>query len=99
MAGGARAAAHYPAKFCKAPVQGDEATGEGGCQWTIVGTDHGWPQDKVSEATHVPETWKKSWDDISAKVLRLELVHAAREEELEVVDEMGVWEVRPSALR
>lgn len=45
---------------------------------------------EVSEATHVPEVWKKYWDDISGKELRPDLVHAAREEELKVVDEMGV---------
>ena len=52
-------------------------------------------QDEVSDVTHVPDTWKKYWDDISGKELKPELVHAAREEELKVVDEMGVWEVRP----
>ena len=61
----------------------------------IVGTDHGWPHGEVGEVTHVPETWKKHWDDISGKELRPDLVHAAREEELNVVDEMGVLEVDP----
>ena len=37
------------------------------------------------------------WDDISGKELKPELVRAAREEELKVVDEMGVWELRPVA--
>ena len=52
-------------------------------------------RDEAGEATHVPEPWKKYWDDISGKELKLDLVRAAREEELKVVDEMGVWEVRP----
>ena len=43
----------------------------------------------------MPETWKRYWHDISGKELKPELVHEAREEELRVVDEMGVWEVRP----
>ena len=43
----------------------------------------------------MPEMLKKYWDDISGAELWPELVHAAREEEFKVVDEMGVWEVRP----
>ena len=48
------------------------------------------PRDEVGEVTHVPEMWKRYWDDISDKELKPELVHEAREEELRVVDEMGV---------
>ena len=53
----------------------------------------GW--DKVSEVTNVAELWKKYWDDISGKELRPDLIRAAREEELKVVDKMGVWELLP----
>ena len=49
----------------------------------------------ANEVTHVPETWKRYWDDIPGKELVAELVQAARQEELKVVDEMGVWELRP----
>ena len=55
----------------------------------------GW--DEVSEVTHIAEPWMRYWDDISGKELKPELVRAAREEELKVVDEMGVWELRPVA--
>ena len=51
--------------------------------------------EEVGEVTHVVEPWKRYWDDISGKELLPELVQAARQEELKVVDEMGVWEVRP----
>ena len=44
---------------------------------------------------HVSKPSKKYWDDISGKELKPDLVRAAREEELKVVDEMGVWELRP----
>ena len=53
------------------------------------------PRDEVGEVTHVPETWKRYWGDIFGKEFKPESVHEAREEELRVVDEMGVWEVRP----
>ena len=53
--------------------------------------------EEVGEVTHVAEPWKRYWDDISGKELIPELVQAARQEELKVVDEMGVWEVRPLA--
>ena len=52
-------------------------------------------QDEAGDVTHVPETWKRYWDDISGKELKPELFRAAREEKLKVVDEMGVWELRP----
>ena len=52
----------------------------------------GW--DEVSEVTHIAEPCKKYCDDISGKELRPDLVRAAREEELKVVDEMGVWGFR-----
>ena len=51
--------------------------------------------DEVSQVTHVSEPWKKRLDDISGKDFKPELVRAAREEELKVMDEMGVWELRP----
>ena len=54
-------------------------------------------RDEVSEVAHVAhveEPWKRYWDDISGKELKPDLVRAAREEELNVGDEMGVWELR-----
>ena len=33
----------------------------------------GW-HDEVGEMSHVPESWKKYWDDISGKELSLDLV-------------------------
>ena len=48
-------------------------------------------RDELSEVTHIDEPWKKYWDDMSGKELKPDLDRAAREEELKVVDEMGVW--------
>jgi hypothetical protein len=47
--------------------------------------------------SHTEEPWKRYWDVISGKELKPSLVRAAREEELKVVDEMGVWEIRTIA--
>ena len=47
-------------------------------------------RDVVSEVVHIDERWKRYWDDMSGKDLKPDLVRAAREEELKVVDEMGV---------
>ena len=41
--------------------------------------------------------WQQYWDDISGKELDPKLVRAARAEELKVVDEMGVWALKPIA--
>ena len=95
MAGRALAAAHYPAKFCKALCKGMRRQAKVDASGMLSAMVMEGPQDEVSEVTHVPEVWNKYWDDISGKELRPELVHAAREEELKVVADMGVWEVRP----
>ena len=58
-------------------MQRNEAPGESGCQWTIVDVDHEQPRDDVGEVTHVPETWKRYWDDKSGKEFKPELVHEA----------------------
>ena len=90
-------AAHYPAKFCWAPCKGmkrQARVGASGMLSTLI-LERGW--DEVSEVAHVSEPWEKYWDDISGKELKPDLVRAAREEELKVVDEMGVWELRPVA--
>ena len=95
MAGRARAAAHYPVKFCKSLCKGmrRQAKVDASDMVSMLIQDCGW--DDVDEVTHVAEPWKKYWDDISGKELKPDLVRAAREEELKVVDEMGVWELRP----
>ena len=95
MADRARAAAHYPAKFCKALCKGMRRQAKVDASGMLSAMIMEGCQDEVREVTHAPEAWKKYWDDISGKELKPELVHAAREEELNVVDEMGVWEVRP----
>ena len=51
--------------------------------------------DWANEITHNPEPWHRYLDDISGKDLDAELVREARYEELKVVDEMQVWELRP----
>ena len=84
MAGRARAAAHYPAKFCKALCKGMRRQAKVDASGLLSALIMDGPQDEVGEVTHVPETWRRYWDDISGKELRLELVHAAREEELTV---------------
>ena len=63
--------------------------------WDVMSTkilDVGRVED---DAGHLGETWQRYWDDISGKELVGDLVKAAREEELKVVDEMKVWELRP----
>ena len=95
MSGGARAAAHYPAKCCRALCKGMKRQAKvdaSGMLSTLITA--GW-HDEIGEVSHVPKPWKKYWDDISGKELKPDLVRAAREEELKVVDEMGVWELRP----
>ncbi len=62
---------------------------------SILILEGGW--DEASEVAHVAEPWKKYWDDVSGKELKPDLVRVAREEELKVVGEMGVWELRPIA--
>ena len=94
MAGRARADAHYPAKFCKALCKGMRRQAKVDASG-LISTLINELQDEVGDVTHVPDAWMKFWDDISGKELKPELVRAAREEELKVVDEMGVWEVRP----
>ena len=88
MAGRARAAAHLLSKCCKALCKGmrrqAEVHSSGMLSMMIVGGF----QDEVSEVTHVRDTWQKLWDDISGKELNPELVHAARGEELKVVNEL-----------
>ena len=95
MAGRARAAAHYPAKFCLALCRGMKRQARvdaSDLMSTKIFESFG---DEVGAVTHVPEKWQRYWDDISGKELVGDLVRAAREEELKVVDEMGVWELRP----
>jgi hypothetical protein len=90
MAGRARAAAHYPVKLCKARCKGmrRQAKVDASDMVPMLITKGGW--DDIDEVTHIDEPWKKYWDDVSGKELKPELVRAAREEELKVVDEMGV---------
>ena len=93
--GRARSAVHYPAKFCNALCKGMRRQAKVDASGMLSAMVMEGVQDEVSEVTHAPEVWKKYWDGISGKELNPELVHAAREEELKVVDEIGVWEVRP----
>ena len=97
MAGRAKAAAHYPAKFSKALCKGmrrQARVDASGMLSTLVLSA---VSDEVGEISHIQEPWKKYWDDISGKELNPSLGTAAREEELKVVDEMGVWEFRTLA--
>ena len=95
MAGRARAAAHYPATFCRALCKGmkRQARVDAGNMMSSLILATGC--DEAGEVTHLEEPWKKFWDDISGKELKPDLVRAAREEELKVVEEMGVSEIRP----
>ena len=97
MSGRARAAVHYPAKFCSALCKGmkRQARADASGVLSTLILEGGW--DEVSEVAHVSEPWKKYWDNILGKELKPDLVRGAREEELKVVDEMGVWELRPIA--
>ena len=95
VAGRARAAAHYPAKFCRALCKGMKRQARVDASGMMSAKILEGLREEVSEVTHVEEPWKSYWDDISGKELRADLVRAARQEELKVVDEMGVWELRP----
>ena len=79
MAGRARAAVHYPAKFFKALCNGMRRQAKVDASGMLSALIMEGVHDEVSEVTHVPEVWKKYWDDISGKELRPELVHAGRE--------------------
>ena len=79
MAGRARAAAHYPAKFCKALYRGMKRQARvdaSGMLSTLI-LEGGW--DEVGEVAHVAEPWKKYWGDISGTDLQPDLVRATRE--------------------
>ena len=95
MAGRARAAAHYPAKLCRALCKGmkRQARVDAGDMMSSLILATGC--DEAGEVTHLEEPWQKIWDDISGKELKPDLVRAARAEELKVVAAMGVWEIRP----
>ena len=73
IAGRARGAAHYPAKCCRALCKGmrrQVKVDAGGLISTMIME----LQDDVSDVAHVPDAWKKYWDDISGKELTPELV-------------------------
>ena len=67
MAGRARAAAHYPAKFCRALRKGmkRQARVEASGMLSTLILEGGW--DEVGDDTHVSEPWNKYWDDISGR--------------------------------
>ena len=69
MAGRARAAAHYPAKFCRALCKGmkRQARFDASGMLSRLILEGGW--DEVSEVAPVSEHWKRYWDDISGKEL------------------------------
>ena len=46
---------------------------------------------EVCQVEFEPDDWMQYWDDVSGKVLRKELVEAARAEELATVRKMKVW--------
>ena len=89
MACRARAAAHFRAKFCKALCKGMRRQAKVDASGMLSTMVMEGVQDEASEVMHVPEVWKTYFDDISGKELKPELVHAALEEELKVVDAMG----------
>ena len=95
MAVMALAAAHLLPKCCRALCKGMRRQAQVDASGMLSTMIVGGFQEEVSEVTHVRDTEQRFWDDISGKELNPELVHAAREEELKLVDEMGVWEVRP----
>ena len=97
MAGRARAAARYPAEFCKALCRGMKRQAKVDASGMMSTLILEFDRDEVSEVVYIEEPWKRYWEDISGKELKPDLVRAAREEELKVVDEMGVWELRPIA--
>ncbi len=80
MAGRARAAAHYPAKFCKALCKGMRRQAKVDASGLMSTLILEFDRDEVSEVVHIEEPWKRYWDDISGKELKPDLVRAAREE-------------------
>ena len=95
MKGRAKAAAQYPPEFCRALCRGMRRQARvdvGNMMSALIVQDF---TDEIGQISHVPEKWQKFWDDISGKELDGKLVREAREEELTVVDQMNVWELRP----
>ena len=67
MAGRARAAAHYPAKFCRALCKGMKRQARVDASGMLSTLVLSAVSDEVGEISHIEEPWKKYWDDISGK--------------------------------
>ena len=74
MAGRARAAAHYPANFCKALCRGLKRQARVDASGLMSTHILEFDRDEVSEVVHIEEPWKRYCDDISGKELRPDLV-------------------------
>jgi len=67
MAGRARAAAHDPAKFCRALCKGMRRQARVDASGMMSAVVLNAVSDEVGEISHIEEPWKKYWDDISGK--------------------------------
>ena len=67
MAGRARAAAHSPATFCRALCKGMRRQEKVDASELLSALITGSHSDEAGEVTHVPETWRRYWDDISGR--------------------------------
>ena len=92
----ARAAQRYPPRLCRALCQGtlDQAAMDAR---NLRGMEcrHDGEVGSVDVVEHEEEEWVKYWDDLSGAELPRKLVEEARQEELDVIKAMGVWEKRP----
>ena len=65
--GRARAAAHYPARFCRSVckvMKRQARVDASGMLWTLILAAG---RDEVGKVAHIPQPWKKCWDDIFGK--------------------------------
>ena len=89
MEGRAAAAAIYPPGLCRAVLKGitKQARVDRGNLMSFKCVDD---VNEVCQVEFEPESWMQYWDDVSGKVLKKELVEAARAEELATVKRMKV---------
>ena len=54
-------------------------------------------EDEINNVEHEPEEWLKFWDDMSGKQLDSSRTKRARQDEIERINKMQVWEKVPTA--
>ena len=93
-----RAAQEYPRELCEALCQGTldrasmDAAKLSGVRCCVQEADG-----EVNSIEHGEEDWIRYWDGISGAELPADVVNAARQDELDVIQKMCVWERRPKS--